>query len=98
MSRLGRRAAIVVGLVIVAALSFGVLGRVLGRKRLRFPYLTGSLAPEKYHALAARPGWSASQVSVAPGIRHVTVTSLFSAFNSARNANENESMKALLAL
>lgn len=37
-----------------------------------------------------------NSVSVAPGIRHVTVTPL--SFSSARNANENESMKALLAL
>jgi pimeloyl-ACP methyl ester carboxylesterase len=47
----------------------GVCGRFFGRKRLRFPYLTRPLAPTEYQALAAEPGWAASQISVAPGIR-----------------------------
>jgi hypothetical protein len=42
------------------------------------------------------PARSKNSVSVAPGIRHVTVTPLSS--SSARSANEKESMKALLAL
>ena len=57
------------GLAALLTLSLGVCGRFLGRKRLRFQYLTGSLAPAEYQALAAQPGWSASQIDVAPGVR-----------------------------
>jgi len=57
------------GCVAVVALSLGVLSRVFGPKRLRFPYLSGSIAPAEYQALASRPGWSARQITVAPGIR-----------------------------
>jgi outer membrane receptor protein involved in Fe transport len=46
--------------------------------------------------VSAMPARSKNSVSVAPGIRQVTVTSVSS--NSERSANENESMKALLAL
>jgi pimeloyl-ACP methyl ester carboxylesterase len=53
----------------VLLLSVGVYGRFFGRKRLRFPYLTGALPAEQYRALAALPGWSKSNVAVAPGIR-----------------------------
>jgi len=53
----------------IAALTLGVLARVFGEKRLRFPYLNQSLAPAEYQALAAQPGWSARQITVAPGVR-----------------------------
>ena len=46
-----------------------MFGRVFGPKRLRFPYLNGSIAPAEYQALASQPGWSARQITVAPGIR-----------------------------
>jgi pimeloyl-ACP methyl ester carboxylesterase len=49
--------------------SLGVFGRFLGKKRLRFPYLTGAITGEEYRALAAQPGWIANQIEVAPGIR-----------------------------
>jgi pimeloyl-ACP methyl ester carboxylesterase len=69
ISRLGRRGWVVVGVVAVVSLSLGIFGRFLGRKRLRFPYLTGAIAVEEYRALSAEPGWSVSQITVAPGIR-----------------------------
>lgn len=55
--------------VSIGALSFGIWGRLFGRKRLRFPYLSGALSPQEYQALAEKPGWSKSQVEVAAGIR-----------------------------
>jgi pimeloyl-ACP methyl ester carboxylesterase len=70
MMRLQRRGFISVGLVaVVIVLSRGLRERVFGRKRLRFPYLTGTLAAAAYRALASQPGWSESQITVAPGIR-----------------------------
>jgi pimeloyl-ACP methyl ester carboxylesterase len=58
----------VFGVAALIAISIGILPRVLGRKRLRFPYLTGQIAPNEYQALAAQRGWSAAKVTVAPGI------------------------------
>jgi len=69
MFQLNRKGWLVLGFAAVMALSLGVFARVFGPKRLRFPYLTGSIAPAEYQVLAARPGWSARQISVAPGIR-----------------------------
>ncbi|HEY5376706.1 MAG TPA: hypothetical protein VIK01_23655 [Polyangiaceae bacterium] len=60
---------VIVGLAAVVLLSVGVFGRVFGRKRLRFPYLTGGIAAAEYQSLAAEPGWAESQITVAPGIR-----------------------------
>ncbi len=57
------------GFAAVVVLAVGVFSRVLGPKRLRFPYLSGSIAPAEYQALASQPGWSARQITVAPGIR-----------------------------
>jgi len=57
------------GFASIAALSLGVLSRVFGPKRLRFTYQTGRIAPAEYRALASQPGWSAGQITVAPGIR-----------------------------
>lgn len=57
------------GAVSIGALSLGMLTRLFGRKRLRFPYLTGALPAQEYEALAAKPGWSKSQIDVADGIR-----------------------------
>ncbi len=56
------------GLAAVVALSTGVVGRLFGRPRLRFPYLTGSLPTAEYRGLSSQPGWSASRITVAPGI------------------------------
>jgi pimeloyl-ACP methyl ester carboxylesterase len=63
-----RRGLFIVGLAAVVGLSLGVFGRFFGRKRLRFPYLTGSLPAAEYRGLSALPGWSVSRISVAKGI------------------------------
>jgi len=57
------------GLAAAVTLGTGICTRFLGRTRLRFPYLTGRLAPSEYLRLSSQPGWSASSVAVAPGIR-----------------------------
>src|SRR4051794_21096722 len=64
-----RRGWIILGFAAVVALSLGVFARVFGPKRLRFTYQTGSIAPAEYQALASQPGWSARQITVAPGTR-----------------------------
>src|ERR1700710_405016 len=69
MSLSRRRKWVVVGFAAVIALSAGVCGRLFGRHRLRFPYLTGALSTAEYQSLSAQPGWAQSQLSVAPGIR-----------------------------
>lgn len=43
-------------------------GRLRNRARLRFPYLGRPLSTEAYGALAAKPGWSAAGIPVAPGV------------------------------
>ncbi|MEO8902134.1 MAG: alpha/beta hydrolase [Polyangiaceae bacterium] len=66
----GRKGWVAVALVAgLIALTAGVFSRFLGRKRLRFPYLTSSIAAAEYQRLASEPGWSARQINVAPGIR-----------------------------
>jgi uncharacterized protein len=59
----------VLGVTTLVAISIGLYPRLFGRKRLRFPYLTGELAPAEYQRLAAQPGWSATHIAVAPGIQ-----------------------------
>jgi pimeloyl-ACP methyl ester carboxylesterase len=68
MKQMGRRKFGILGLAVIAAVSVGVSQRMFGRKRLRFPYLNNPLAAADYTALATKPGWSASQIVVAPGI------------------------------
>jgi pimeloyl-ACP methyl ester carboxylesterase len=53
----------------VLSLLFPLYQRLLGPKRLRFPYLARPIAGDVYAALAAKPGWSKSQIEVAPGIK-----------------------------
>ncbi|HEY0467209.1 MAG TPA: alpha/beta hydrolase, partial [Polyangiaceae bacterium] len=67
--RVSRKGWMILGFAAVALVSLGVLSRVFGPKRLRFPYLTGSIAPAEYQSLASQPGWGARQITVAPGIR-----------------------------
>ena len=43
--------------------------RYVGRKRLRFTYLTGGLSERDYAELGSQPGWSQTSLQVAPGIR-----------------------------
>ena len=66
--RLGRRGVVILGLAAIVGLSLAVVGRFFGRSRLRFPYLSGSLPAAEYRELASQPGWSASRITVAPGI------------------------------
>ncbi len=47
---------------------YRALSRFSGRARLRFPYLTRTIAQVEYQALASQQGWSAANLSVAPGI------------------------------
>ena len=69
MTRALRRGIVIVGLAATAlALATGIFGRFFGHKRVRFPYLTSPLAASEYQALAAHPGWRATQLEVAPGI------------------------------
>jgi pimeloyl-ACP methyl ester carboxylesterase len=67
MKRRLSSALIIVGVSGLLAISMGLYSRFFGRKRLRFAYLTGQLAPGEYQALASKPGWSPSGVEVAPG-------------------------------
>jgi pimeloyl-ACP methyl ester carboxylesterase len=68
MKPLLRKVAGALGIGVVLAVAVGIVPRVFGRKRLRFPYLTGALPAAEYASLASRPGWSTANVTVAPGI------------------------------
>jgi len=57
------------GVTALVAIPLGLYPRFFGRKRMRFTYLTGQLAPAEYQALASQKGWSAANVTVAPGIK-----------------------------
>jgi uncharacterized protein len=59
----------ILGFAAVVSLTIGILARILGPHRLRFSYQAGPIAPAEYRALAAEPGWSARQITVAPSIR-----------------------------
>src|SRR5450755_2065298 len=63
-----RKALGLFGVTALIAITIPLYPVLFGRKRLRFPYLTGSISPEEYRALATKTGWSAAKVSVAPGI------------------------------
>ncbi len=69
MSPLLRKGLTAFGVTALIAIPLGLYPRFFGRKRLRFTYLTGQLAPAEYRELASRPGWSATNVTVAPGIK-----------------------------
>lgn len=57
----------VVGSVTLAAFTRPVILR-LGQNRPRFVYACVPLPPAKYDALASRPGWAKTELSVAPGV------------------------------
>ena len=67
MKRGARFAMLALGAVVVAGLLSPLRERFLGRKRLRFPYLSRPIAAAAYDALASKPGWAKAQVEVAPG-------------------------------
>jgi len=68
MKKIGRRGFIILTFATFAAISLGLCRRIFGAKQLRFPYLNKPLPAPEYTALAAKPGWSASRITVAPGI------------------------------
>jgi dipeptidyl aminopeptidase/acylaminoacyl peptidase len=43
--------------------------RFVRRSPLRFTYLSGPLAPSRYDELASKPGWSKTNLEVAPGVQ-----------------------------
>jgi pimeloyl-ACP methyl ester carboxylesterase len=69
MKRLRRKGWALFGVTALVAISVGLIPRIFGRKRLRFTYLTGQLAPSEYRALASEPGWAEAGLTVAPGIQ-----------------------------
>src|SRR5438552_8778753 len=69
MSPLLRKGLTAFGVTALVAIPLGLYPRFFGRKRLRFTYLTGQLAPAEYRELASRPGWGATNVTVTPGIK-----------------------------
>jgi pimeloyl-ACP methyl ester carboxylesterase len=68
MKKIGRRGFIILATVTIAAISLGIVQRIFGRRQLRFSYLNKPLPAPEYAALAAKSGWSASQIVVAPSI------------------------------
>lgn len=68
MKRGARLAVLALGAVVVAGLLSPLRERFLGRKRLRFPYLSRPIAAAAYDALAAKPGWAKAQVQVGAGV------------------------------
>jgi len=88
------RKALTLGAGLVLALSVGAYSRFFGRQRLRFTYLTEPLSADAYGALAAKPGWAATKLEVAPGIglrglvrRPSIATSPWIVFYSGNDAN-----------
>ena len=69
MFRISRKGWIILGVATVVTLSLGIFARVFGPKRLRFTSQTGSIASAEYQALSSQPGFRATQITVAPGIR-----------------------------
>jgi len=57
-----------IGVMAILAALFPLARRMLGRSRLRFPYLGRPIAGSAYAALAAKPGWERTQLEVAPGV------------------------------
>jgi pimeloyl-ACP methyl ester carboxylesterase len=67
VTRKTRLGVLVTGAAVVLALLVPLYQRVLGPKRLRFPYLARPIADTAYAALAAKPGWAKAQLEVADG-------------------------------
>jgi len=59
----------VLGLAAAIGAAIYVYQRFVGRSPLRFTYLTGSISDVGYEELASKPGWSKTQLQVAPGVR-----------------------------
>lgn len=82
MKPLHRKGWALFGVTAVVAISALFGARFFGRKRLRFTYLTGELPAAAYQALAAKSGWSKTQVTVAPGIKLLGLARRPSAVNA----------------
>ncbi len=54
--------------VAVLAVAVVTLGYLRSRMQPRFPYMTNPLSDADYAAMAAKPGWRAQRLSVAPGV------------------------------
>ena len=60
---------VLVGIVaLVLAGVVGTLGWLRARMQPRFPYAARPLSDADYATMAAKPGWSAHQLRVAPGV------------------------------
>jgi uncharacterized protein len=60
---------ILLGITAIAVvIALGTFGFMRSRMQPRFPYLGQPLPDADYRAMAARPGWRAHQIKVAPGI------------------------------
>jgi uncharacterized protein len=59
---------ILAGTVLALAGALGVLGLLRSRGQPRFPYMARRLSDADYAAMAARPGWRAHGLAVAPGV------------------------------
>ena len=57
------------GSAAVVVIAAGILGVVRMRQQPRFPYMTRALPEADYAAMAAKPGWRAEHLAVAPGIQ-----------------------------
>lgn len=57
-----------IGVMAIVAALFPLARRMLGRARLRFPYLGRPIPDPAYAALAAKPGWERARLEVAPGV------------------------------
>jgi pimeloyl-ACP methyl ester carboxylesterase len=68
VTRKARLGVLVAGAAVVLTMLVPLYQRVLGPKRLRFPYLARPIADNAYTTLAAKPGWSKARLEVAPGL------------------------------
>jgi pimeloyl-ACP methyl ester carboxylesterase len=69
VSRNGRMGLLAFGAAVVLAMLVPLYQRVMGPKRLRFPYLARPISDGAYASLASKPGWSKAELEVAPGTK-----------------------------
>jgi len=64
-----RSAVGIVGVALLLGAGCYLYARFVGRSRLRFPYLGTPLSAAQKEQLLSKPGWSATELEVAPGVR-----------------------------